>query len=171
MKSGTKLLAVLIVTASCHLRSWGQEVQLENVPNEILHAVALGEFANTYKLDGSVNPFYLRGDFDGDGIADYAFRIKSKVGNDFGIAIWLSSLKRVVVLGAGVPFKVSGSIVLNLNFLDTWQVFGKHRVERAVDSVAPPRLLGEAILAGKSESASGLIYWTGKSFAWYQQGD
>jgi hypothetical protein len=66
---------------------------------------------------------------------------------------------------------MSGSTVSDLKFLDIWQVYGKRSVERGVESPPPPHLIGEAIFAGKSESASGLIYWDGKSFAWYQQGD
>jgi hypothetical protein len=150
--------------------TWAQDVEIENVPNEIV-AVKLGPFAQSYEVDVSVNPFYLRGDFDGDSKADYAVRIKSKVGNASGIAIWLSSLHKLVVLGAGVAFKVSGSVVSNLDFLNTWQVYGKRPVQRGVESGQPPHLIGEAILAGKRESASGLIYWSGKSFIWYQQGD
>ena len=151
--------------------SWAQGVEIENIPNEILHTVELGPFAQSYTLDGSLNPFYLRGDFDGDGKADYALRIKSKGDNASGIAIWISSLHKLVVIGAGVQFKVSGSVVSNVDFLNTWQVYGKRSVERGVESGPPPRLLGEAILAGKRESGSGIIYWNGKSFAWYQQGD
>ncbi|WP_263341335.1 hypothetical protein [Acidicapsa dinghuensis] len=155
----------------CCFRSQAQEVEVENVPNDILQSVELGQFAKSYTLDGSMNPFYLRGDFDGDGKIDYAIRIKSKTTNESGMAIWLSSLHKFLFLGAGVPFKVSGSSVSNLDFLDTWQVYGKKPVERAVESGPRPHLLGEAILAGKRDSASGLIYWSGKSFSWYQQGD
>jgi hypothetical protein len=32
-------------------------------------------------------------------------------------------------------------------------------------------MFGEAIMAEKSESASGLIYWDGKRWRWYQLGD
>jgi hypothetical protein len=148
-----------------------QEIETENVPAEILEPVEQGQFARSYVLDGSINPFYLRGDFDGDGRPDYAVRIKAKAGPDAGIAIWLSSLHKFTIIGAGVRFKVSGTTVTSLEFLNTWQVFGRAAVERGVESGAPPQLKGDAILAGKSESASGLIYWNGKTFAWYQQGD
>jgi hypothetical protein len=148
-----------------------QQINPENIPDGLLKIIKQGSFARTYDLDGSVNPFYLRGDFDGDGKADYAFRIKSKSENASGIAIWLSTKRKMVILGAGIPFTVAGSSVSNLNFLDIWQVYEKKIVERGVGVSLPPRLLGEAILAGKSESASGLIYWNGKFFAWYQQGD
>ncbi|MGC1492519.1 MAG: hypothetical protein WA798_14205, partial [Candidatus Acidiferrum sp.] len=72
---------------------------------------------------------------------------------------------------AGIPFRVSGEASPDLNFLNTWKVYAKGPVERGVGSGAPPHLIGEALLVGKRESASGLIYWNGKSFVWYQQGD
>jgi hypothetical protein len=151
--------------------SWAQEVDYENVPDEIREAVGSGRFSEMYDLDGSINPFYLRGDFDGDGKPDYAFRIKSTSSHSIGIAVWLSSLHRFVVIGAGIPFRFSGSTATNLDFLNTWKVYGRKPVEQGVEAGPPPHLIGEAILAGKSESASGLIYWNGKSFSWYQQGD
>ena len=166
-----RICGIALILAAFVTEGMAQEVETENVPNEVLEAVELGQFAKSYALDGSVNPFYLRGDFDGDGKIDYAFRVKSKADSAAGIAVWLSSLHKLVVLGAGVPFKVSGSLTSNLDFLNTWQVYGKRPIEQGVESGPPPHLLGEAILAGKRESASGLIYWNGKSFLWYQRGD
>jgi len=167
----TRRLATALLFFVLTATDRAQDVQIENVPNEILEQVEKGPLANSYVIDGSINPFYLRGDFDGDNRPDFAFRVKSKAGSTSGIAIWLSSLRNFIVLGAGVPFKVSGASVTNLDFLNTWQVFGKATVERGVESGPPPRLAGDAILAGKSESANGLIYWNGKVFVWYQQGD
>ena len=89
-------------------------------------------------------------------------------GRNFRLA---SSLHGYRILGAGTPFKVSGSAVSNLDFLNIWQVYGKRPVERGVEAGPPPRLRGDAILVGEIESASGLIYWNGKLFVWYQQGD
>ncbi len=171
MRMNRVFLTMIILLAVGSSKCSAQEVEIENVPGEVLEATELGPFAQSCVLDGSVNPFCLRGDFDGDGKADYAIRIKAKAGNASGIAIWLSSLHKLVVLGAGVPFKVSGTIVSNLDFLATWQVYGKRYVERGVESGPPPHLIGEAILVGKRESASGLIYWNGKTFEWHQQGD
>lgn len=165
------VLLLTLLTVFCPFQLRPQEVEAENIPNEILEAVELGQFAETYVIDTSLNPFYLRGDFDGDGKIDYALRIKSKANNSSGIAIWLSSVRKFTVLGSGTPFKVANSQVSNLDFLNTWQVYGRRPVERGVAAGPPPRLVGEAILAGKRGSASGLIYWNGKSFVWYQQGD
>lgn len=163
------VLTLLLISWNSSQRP-AQTVDVENIPDEILQVIGLGPFAQSYSIDGSMNPFYLRGDFDGDGKADYAIRIKSKARGEDGIAIWLSTQRKMIVLGAGVPFKISGAAT-NLDFLNTWQVYAKGTVERGAGAGAPPRLIGEAILAGKRESASGLIYWNGKSFVWYQQGD
>ena len=168
-----KRMAIItfVVFALTGLRTRAQQIEIENIPDEILMAVEGKRFASSYNVDGTMNPFYLRGDFDGDGKPDYAIWVKSKADSKTGIAIWLSSKRDFVVLGAGVPFKAAASVETNLNFLNTWQVYGKRTVERGVDSGTPPHLQGEAILVGKTESASGLIYWDGTHFKWYQQGD
>ena len=160
-------LIVLLLTAC----SVAQEIEIENVPDEVLNDIQLGAFARAYTLNGSMNPFYLRGDFDGDGKPDYAFWIKARSTGAVGIAIWLAAKKSLIILGAGHAFRVGSTSETKLDFLNTWKVFGKEPVERGVGAAHPPRLLGDAILVGKGESASGLIYWNGKEFAWYQQGD
>ncbi len=53
----------------------------------------------------------------------------------------------------------------------SWRVYSKDRTTRGVDETTVPRLHGEALLVGKSESASALIYWNGKRYVWLQQGD
>jgi hypothetical protein len=162
---------VVFLLASCCFYLDAQSVEPGNVPEDVLETVGTGPFAETYAIDGRMNPFYLRGDFDGDGKADYAIWIKVKAGGATGIAIWLSSKHKITILGAGIPFRFSGSTESTFENLNVWEVFGKRPVERGVEADPPPLLIGEAILVGRSESGSGLIYWTGKSFKWYQQGD
>ena len=55
--------------------------------------------------------------------------------------------------------------------MDNWQVYPKGRGARGTDETSVPRFHGEALLVGKSEAASGLIYWDGKRYVWFQQGD
>jgi hypothetical protein len=55
--------------------------------------------------------------------------------------------------------------------MDVWQVYPRGPVEEGVEAGPPPKLRGEALLVEKSESASALIYWNGKRYVWYQQGD
>lgn len=132
----------------------------------------IGTLSKLYEIDGSINPFYLRGDFDGDGKPDYAVRIRSIHNHKTGIAIWLTSHKNFEIHGAGTTtFKINDHVTTDLQDLNIWQVYCKSSVAPGVEAGSPPRLRGEAILAGKSESASGLIYWNGRAFVWYQQGD
>jgi hypothetical protein len=172
MKSSGKYISFLILICLVFSASLtAQNIEPENIPSDVLEAVNSGHFAETYAIDGHMNPFYLRGDFDGDGKPDYALWIKAKAGNATGISIWISSQKRLIILGAGRPFNFAGSTESSFENLNVWEVYGKRPVERGVEAGVPPKLIGEAILVGKSESGSGLIYWTGKSFKWYQQGD
>ena len=164
-------LPALVIVSLFGSHLGGQEIEPENIPGDVHQAVESGRFAESYKLDGTMNPFYLRGDFDGDGKIDYALWIKAKAGGATGIAIWLSSLHRFIILGAGSPFKFAGSTESNFDNLNVWQVCGKRSVEQGGEAGPPPKLLGEAILVGRSESGSGLIFWNGRSFKWYQQGD
>ena len=169
--SVSQTLCLLLCALTLPRPSYPQNIPSENIPQQLSLQLGTGQFAKLYDLDASINPFYLRGDFDGDGKTDYAIRIKSIATHEAGIAIWMSSRHRFVVLGASRPFKMNDGTITDFRDLDVWQVYGRRPVEKGVDAGPPPRLLAEAILAGKSESASGLIYWTGHSFRWYQQGD
>jgi hypothetical protein len=164
-------LWAVILLCTLPRAAWAQQIDLENVPQDVLMQFADGPFAETYSISGRINPFYLRGDFDGDGKPDYAVLVASKKDHSSGIAIWLSSKAKILVLGAGNAFRVGAEETRSFDVIDTWQVYAKKPVEQGVGEGPPPKLIGEAILAGKKESASGLIFWNGKRFAWYQQGD
>ena len=120
-----------------------------------------------YERNPKLHPCYLKGDFDGDRRPDYAVPIRNRRMGKSGIAILNSSTSSWAVIAAGILFKGDD----DLSWMDVWSVYPKGRVERGVEEGSPPRLRGDAILAEKSESASGLIYWTGKRYHWYQQGD
>lgn len=53
-------------------------------------------------------------------------------------------------------------------WMDAWKVYTDKDVETGVGETEKITLKGEAILAIKVESASGLIYWTGTEYRWYQ---
>ena len=80
------LLAVVIAFA--------QPVDEFNVPTIPRKDLDEQRFKHLYNLSSALNPFYLRGDFDGDGMSDYAFLIAPVQGSKRGIAIWLSSRPR-----------------------------------------------------------------------------
>src|SRR5436190_18270036 len=69
-----------------------------NTPPEI---TACLQARADYKLSDRINPFYLRGDFDGDGKQDYAVLVVSEK-QEPGIAICRGGMSQPNILGAGM---------------------------------------------------------------------
>jgi hypothetical protein len=90
-----------------------------------------------------------------------------------GIAIWLSSAPKSgpIIIGAGTKSRAGAGEYDDWDFFDAWQVYGSRKVARGAGEGDPPKLIGEAILIERTEAASGLLYWDGRRFPWYQQGD
>jgi hypothetical protein len=144
-----------------------------NIPQPIRPAIDAPAFKTAFEIGTWLNPFYLRGDFDGDGAVDYAILIKRRNDGKKGIAVWLSGNPggRMIVLGAGTKARAGAGAIDDWDFFDSWQVYGKRTVLRGAGEGRPPKLIGEAILVERTESASGLVYWDGRQFRWYQQGE
>ena len=113
-----------------------------------------------------MNPFYLRGDFNGDGKPDIAVLVGNKRSSKFGIAICHGGKNEVFLVGAGTDFGNGGD---DFSWIDVWQVYPKPPA--AASARAQAKLTGEGVLVEKSESGGGLIYWDGKSYKWQQHGD
>lgn len=142
---------------------------LDYVTASSLPAEAIGAFMRLrdYAYDARINPFYLHADFNGDGKPDMAVLVRNRTSGAKGIAFSLSG-RDAFVIGAGVPWEPGFE---NFDWMDAWQVQRKGNVAKGATGEGPPKLKGDAILAIKTESASGLIWWDGKRFRWYQQGD
>jgi hypothetical protein len=120
-----------------------------------------------YILTYHVNPMILFGDFDGDHRTDVAVLVRDPKTGKVGIAV-ARQAGGVDVLGGGVAFGNGGD---DFRWLDRWYTFTRGPVEPGADQAAPPTLTGDAIWVEKGEAASAVVYFTGKAFAWYQQGD
>jgi hypothetical protein len=117
-----------------------------------------------YSAQRKLDPHVRRGDFDGDGKSDQAVVVTR--GRKQGVLVCWGSGARPAVLGAGVAFHE----MTDLDFTE-WRLHShKQRVARGFGAGRPPALLGDALLL-EWESGSGIVYWNGKRFAWYQQGD
>ena len=142
--------------------------QLHDIPEAVERAIKKGPLVKEYDVSFHVNPFYLRGDFNGDGKIDVAVLVKQRSTGKLGIAVIHGGKDKVTILGAGVGIGNGGD---DFEWMDSWRVYSKDRTTRGVDETTVPRLHGEALLVAKSESASALIYWNGKRYVWLQQGD
>lgn len=141
-----------------------------NLPDELYHFYQQEKIESIYFIRKDINPFYLRGDFDGDQKQDFALGILDKKTGRKGILIYHTGTKNHYIIGAGRPLP-NGNGGDDLNWMDAWKVFVDKNVEIGVGETKKITLKGEAILAIKTESASGIIYWTGREYRWYQQGD
>lgn len=170
-----KLLIILFLVSP--LINWGQSndddgylnfIFESNLPDE-LYSFYNKDILSSYKINKVLNPFYLRGDFNGDGNMDYALAIIEIESNKKGILIYHTETKNHFFVGAGT--KISNSNGDDYSWMDAWKVYDKKEVGIGVGETQKLILNSEAILAMKLESSSGIIYWDGKEYRWYQQGD
>ncbi|HET6887521.1 MAG TPA: hypothetical protein VFH87_06310 [Candidatus Udaeobacter sp.] len=131
----------------------------------INRAIASQPLAKKYELSHRINPFYLRGDFNGDGKIDIAALVKQQSTGKVGIAIIHGATDKVTVLAAGTAIGNGGD---DFEWVDSWEIYSRDRMDSGT-SVA--KLRGDALVVSKSEAASALIYWNGKRYVWLQQGD
>lgn len=112
-----------------------------------------------------MNPFYLRGDFNGDGKIDVAVLVKQRSTGKVGIAIINGASDKIIILGAGTAIGNGGD---DFEWMDSWEIYSK---DRMANGTSVTKLRGDAVLVRKSEAASALIYWNGKRYVWLQEGD
>lgn len=103
---------------------------------------------------------HLSGDFNNDGKIDIVTLIRSKTSGKYGIAFCFIGPQLLQIAGAGKNLGNGGD---DFNWMDYWEV---HR-----GPITGKKFTGTALLVGKEESASGIIYWDKKSLHWVQEGD
>ncbi len=141
-----------------------------SLPSELLNLYTLEKIKGNYALRTDINPFYLRGDFDGDKVQDYALGIVDRATNKKGILIYHTGTKSYYMVGAGKLIS-NGRGIDDFYLMDAWTIHMDEKVEKGVGETSTIKLKGEAILGIKTESSSWLIYWTGKEYNLYWQGD
>jgi hypothetical protein len=159
-------LKTKVVTQSEVMSSPAPEAATKSsrIPERIEKAIANGRLAKEYDASFRVNPFYLEGDFNGDGKIDIAVLVKQRSTGKLGIAIIHGGTGKVAILGAGDGIGNGGD---DFEWMDYWQLYPKGRT----GETTAPRLRWDALLVGKSEAASALIYWNSHRYVWFQQGD
>ena len=100
----------------------------------------------------------LQGDFDGDGRQDLVLRLGSDV---------------AVLRAAGPALLLERDAELGFPQPDLVRVWPHSEpIEQSpFEERSPPQLRGDAIWIEKLESSSAIVFWNGKRFASYWQGD
>jgi hypothetical protein len=172
------LLLILLAVTSCFAQLKYDRGVDWNLPESVQKRLEASRLLDKYDLSDRVNPFYLRGDFDGDGKPDYAVLIANKKSKKSAIAVCLSSRNTVEVLGADgtklrVGTKQDSYDLADFDWMDAWQVHSRTKLAASELNSAETifRMAGEGLLVEKTESASALVYWDGAKFRWYQLSD
>ncbi len=165
------LLSSTLLLTQPSLIVWGSEPtwqEQQNLPPWALSILEEHSVASTYAPSTKINPYFLHGDFNGDGRLDVAVLIVRKTTGQQGIAILHAGERTAQVAGAG---RAVGNGEADFSWLDAWSVFVKQPVLPGASGTHSPSLRGDALLVQKLESASALLYWDGTTYRWYQQGD
>ena len=131
-------------------------VRAQNLPAEIRGRLESSPFGKRYEASFELNPFYLRGDFDGDGQPDVALLIRERTSGKVGIAFFRAAAAAPVVLGAGIEFGNGGD---DFAWMEVWSVLPAEGGD------------AEGLYVEKPEAASAVIAWDGRGFVWRQLGD
>jgi hypothetical protein len=177
------LIAALLISNGSHA-AWANEnptstaepsnasasgqVQRQNIPQWVVELFSAKKLDTDYDFALSLNPPYLRGDFNGDGKPDIAVLVKNKRSGKLGIAFCHGAKAEVFIVGAGKPLGSGGD---DFNWVDTWMVQSKRSPGKAEAASGRAKPTSKAVLVEKSDSGGGLIYWNGKKYCWKQQGD
>jgi hypothetical protein len=167
------LWAVLFFGAVVYHHAAAQELsweEMQNIPIWAKPVLTGPEFTKDYFLSTRLNPFQLQGDFNGDGVIDIAVLTTRRSTGAQGIAVLHAGASQATIIGAGHAVGNGGD---DFSWMGAWSVYTKGPVHQSVyeGQGPPPQLRGDAFLVEKLESASGIVYWDGTAYRWYQQGD
>ena len=170
LRDGALCFALLLLAASKPVAAELTPAQKESLPPEVRRASSREGFDKTYALSSQLNPFFIQGDFNGDGKLDTAVLVKATASGKTGIAVFHAGAERAVLIGAGaqIPGAQGAS---DVDWMDAWYAHRKGPLRQGVTKGKPPVLRGDALHVAKTEAASALIYWDGSKYQWYQQGD
>jgi hypothetical protein len=135
-------------------------VELDNVPTLI--SKCLQTKADRLEISRRMNPFYLRGDFNGDGRLDYVVLVQERKSEKQGFAFCFAGAnKRPHIVGAGIAIALEGGVPGDdFTLINLWGVAESW-------SRNPKR---DALYLATAESGSGVLIWNGTRMIWSQLG-
>jgi hypothetical protein len=139
-----------------------------NLPRWACDVAAEKKLDERYSVYERMNPFFISGDFDGDGKTDIAVWVANKRTKQLGVVILHRGTGALFVLGAGSKGKRGD----DFRGLDVWSLYPKAPLEKSPhEDGPPPKLRGDALWFGKSESLSFFAYWNGRRYSYYEETD
>ena len=135
------LLASPAVAAEQNIEPYNVWVQKANIPDSAKEVFTKKKLSEKYDFSFHINPFYLRGDFNGDKRNDVAVLIKEKKSGKLGIAICHYGKNEVFVVGAGNAVGNGGA---DFKWMDVWFVYPKGKVQ-SPEELEPLGLIGEGL--------------------------
>ena len=139
----------------------------KSIPKWVRQEFTAHHLDQEYDITYQLYPSYLEGDFNGDGRNDAAILVHEKSSGKFGIAIVhgkrpqaISSI--VTILGADTQLGKAGK---DFKWMKVWSL-----IEARTSSSLPKHLesRGDAIQTGIPGGKTGIIYWDGKKYTWYE---
>ena len=143
----------------------------EGIPSKVAECIKSAPQKTLLPMT-AINPFYLRGDYDGDGAFDYAVIVRNQNSGEKGVLI-CTAKRKTSLMGAGEDFKVmNGNSKLTHLAFDAWQVEDGEIKEFFGDGRIGGKPIGrrELIRIEKTDSAIGFLYWNGKQMALFPTG-
>jgi hypothetical protein len=123
----------------------------------------------TYKVKTTLNPFYLSGDFNGDGRQDLAVWVEHIKSRKVGVLIIHGGKVAHTVIGAGVDWDKRGE---DYAWMDMWSIEPKGKVFQSPhEGNRKVATRGDSLILTKSESAAFAVYWSGSRYRSYQLSD
>ena len=168
------LLFSLVGRSSSVYAQEAEASPFENSPREVEKAFENNPLSKSHEFSFHLNPYYLHGDFDGDGKLDTAVLVKEKKTGKIGILIFHSGTRKFFLLGAGVnnwniwTNENGGDNFDSVNF---WFVARKGPVQRGDFAERTPKLKGDALKVGRMGVGDYLIYWDGRKYCHYTQSE
>jgi hypothetical protein len=157
----------LLLVFGCLLSASRLQAQEPYQPTRLAECLRTSQVRHLTVLTAA-NPYYLRGDFDGDRQPDYAVVLTSASGG-IGVAICRGS-GGAVLLGTGIGATRFSDMPGDRFVAPQWDVLTRKDV-LGLDGLGAngptplPKVKAESV-AMIWEDAVCLIYWDGKSFRW-----
>lgn len=170
--SASLVALALVVAQPARAQGDGEKTSPEvlaasSLPNSLVQRFEKSSLSKDYVLGyEAVNPFYLTGDFDGEGGMDYVIRLVSKKDKN--------KEEDAVFLARGEPRLLSRDIKETYPGPAWYVVSKKEKINLgAMDAAGakPPKPTGDAIMMVTPASSTTLVYWDGNRFKLFWQGD